>query len=142
MTRGKIDLTKHPMAGKYRPPAKRAPRALPIKPGPEYRKIWRIVDGAVRDTFANHPEYLTVKGRDGARKSLVKRITGAVVGHADQARGRSDVVGVVQPTPPAAAELKTAVRENVGFMARSFTCARRAFRLARGWDATNSRSAA
>lgn len=28
-------------------------------PSPEYLRLWRIIDGAVRDTFASHPEYLS-----------------------------------------------------------------------------------
>lgn len=47
----------------------------------EYHKVWRIVDGAIRDTFQHHPEYLseTKYGPDIGR-SLAKRITGAILG--------------------------------------------------------------
>ena len=27
-------------------------------PSQEYLRLWKIIDGAVRDAFANHPEYL------------------------------------------------------------------------------------
>lgn len=45
-----------------------------------YSKVWRIVDGAVKDALYNHPDYLTPKGRASARESIVKRCTGAVKG--------------------------------------------------------------
>lgn len=45
-----------------------------------YHKIWRIVDGAVKDALYHHPDYLTPKGRVSARESIVKRATGAVKG--------------------------------------------------------------
>lgn len=43
-----------------------------------YSKIWRIVDGAVKDALHNHPDYLTLKGRISARESINKRAVGAV----------------------------------------------------------------
>jgi hypothetical protein len=55
-----------------------------------YRQIWRIVDGAVFDALYTHQEYLTEKGRQSARSSIVKRVTGSVVGYVEQStRGRS-----------------------------------------------------
>lgn len=55
-----------------------------------YQQLWSVVDGAVVDAFKNHPDYLTKKGRASARKSVVKRVTGTVLGFAVQyaARGR------------------------------------------------------
>lgn len=49
---------------------------------PAYRQLWRVVDGAVTDAFAQHPDYLTDKGEQSARMSVVKRVTGAVHGYA------------------------------------------------------------
>lgn len=49
-------------------------------PHSQYRKIWRIIDGAVKDALYKHPDYLTPKGRVSARESIVKRATGAVKG--------------------------------------------------------------
>lgn len=93
MSRGQIDLTDHKFAGLYRPPAQRSrwKRKRPEKlPDEIYRQIWRLVDGAVRDAFANHPEYLTSSGRASAQRSITKRVTGALHGYATQvARGRS-----------------------------------------------------
>jgi hypothetical protein len=62
-------------------------RVKPCKQGKEFRQIWRIVDGALRDTLAKHPEYISEKkiAYQGFRISLIKRITGAIVGHAAQA---------------------------------------------------------
>lgn len=55
-----------------------------------YRQLWRIVDGAVADALKHHEDYLTDKGKRSARRSITKRVTGAVLGYAEQsARGRS-----------------------------------------------------
>lgn len=55
-----------------------------------YRQLWRIVDGAVADALRHHEDYLTQKGKRSARRSITKRVTGAVLGYAEQsARGRS-----------------------------------------------------
>ena len=92
MTRGKIDLTGHSYHREpSRPPTRRQRRVAPIKcPDREYRQIWRLVDGAVRDALETHPEYLTAQGHHNARGSIVKRVAGAIYGHAAQAaRGRS-----------------------------------------------------
>lgn len=56
------------------------------------RQIWRVVDGAIRDAFINHPDYLTPKGTRSAcaRRSVAKRVTGAVLSYLEQSkRGRS-----------------------------------------------------
>lgn len=61
----------------------------PPKGDAAYRRLWRVVDGAVRDAFAHHPEYLTEKGRRVARTSIVKRVTGAVLSFTGEpVRGR------------------------------------------------------
>jgi hypothetical protein len=52
-------------------PPKMAPYSL-------YSKIWRIVDGAVKDALHKHPDYLTLKGKISARESIDKRAVGAV----------------------------------------------------------------
>ena len=68
----------------------------PLRPprgkGPDYKKTWRIVDGALRDAMMQHPDYFTHRGSIGsARAGLVKRITGGLTGFAEQsARGRSE----------------------------------------------------
>lgn len=98
MMRGKIDLTGHKLANLFRPPAPRSKgyykrtrlAKLPGGKQGSYRQIWFIVDGAVRDCFGSHPEYLTPAGRRSARESITKRVTGALHGYATQvARGRS-----------------------------------------------------
>lgn len=54
-----------------------------------YAELWGVVDGAVADAFNNHPDYLTPKGQRSARTSVVKRVTGTVLGFAVQAaKGR------------------------------------------------------
>lgn len=66
-------------------------RKKPPKDDAPYRKIWRIVDGAVQDAFNHHPEYLTEAGSRNARLSIVKRVTGSIKGYAEQsAQGRSE----------------------------------------------------
>lgn len=60
------------------------------RPDEIYVQLWKLVGGAVRDTFASHPEYLTEAGRRAAERSIVKRVTGTLHGYATQvARGRS-----------------------------------------------------
>lgn len=49
-----------------------------------YKQLWRVVDGAVADAFAMHPDYLTAKGLRSAQLSVTKRVTGAVIGFAEQ----------------------------------------------------------
>lgn len=55
-----------------------------------YRQLWRVVDGAVFDALYTHPEYLTAAGKKWAQQSIVKRVTGEVLGYAEQAWGRSE----------------------------------------------------
>lgn len=65
-------------------------RLRPPKGDHTYRQLWRVIDGAVRDAFVHHPEYLTPRGVMQARESVVKRVTGAIKSYAEQsARGRS-----------------------------------------------------
>lgn len=67
-------------------------RTVPPKVSRAYRQLWRVVDGAVADAFAQHPDYLSAKGARAARASVVKRVVGAVLGFAEQsAEGRSAV---------------------------------------------------
>lgn len=72
-------------------PSKRT-RPLHPDPGP-YRQLWRLVDGAVADAFKCHPDYLTAKGHilDNARRSVTKRVVGAVLGYAGQAARGSNI---------------------------------------------------
>lgn len=76
------------------------------------RQLTRLVDGAVADTFTNHPEYLTKAGQRRAAGSLRKRLVGLVMGYVVQTtQGRSGVnapaatsrPGTVIP-PPAPAD--------------------------------------
>jgi hypothetical protein len=69
-------------------------KAPPQKTRHVYRQLWRVVDGAVRDALETHPEYLTPKGniQSAARRSIVKRVTGAVLGFAEEsAKGAGDI---------------------------------------------------
>lgn len=56
-----------------------------------YRQLWRIVDGAVTDAFTSHPDYLSSRQlATVARRSVVKRVVGAIDGYVEQStRGRS-----------------------------------------------------
>lgn len=62
------------------------------------RKMWRVVNGAIADAFAHHPDYLTSRGTKGrtAQRSVAKRVTGAVLSYLEQSKwGRSgDISGV------------------------------------------------
>jgi len=67
-----------------------------------YRQLWRVVDGAVFDALYSHPDYLTEKGMHAARASIVKRVTGSVMGFAEQsARGRSGQPAAERVADPA-----------------------------------------
>ena len=67
-------------------------RHKPLHPGSDYRRVWRLVDGAVRDTILQHPDYLTDEGKRYLRASINKRVAGAVMGYAEQSVwGRSGV---------------------------------------------------
>lgn len=89
--RGRVELDKHKFATLFtraRPKRswKKRSRMTKMPGGREgqYFMLWRIVDGAVRDTLIRHPDYLTDKGRHNARISLNKRIVGALMGYATQ----------------------------------------------------------
>lgn len=75
--------------------AKSKKRLKPEKPSYKTgfnHQMWRVVDGAIRDAFLHHPDYLTGKGTSGAsaRRSVAKRVTGAVLSYLEQSReGRS-----------------------------------------------------
>ncbi len=63
-----------------------------------------MVDGAVANAFAAHPDYLTPRGNRQARTAIVKRVVGAIMGyaaergtgHADEARYGSEFSSAVQ----------------------------------------------
>lgn len=62
---------------------KKKRRLKPLKPGKEYRAVWRIVDGAVKKALDAHPDYLSNKGMRyrTARMSITKRVVGAIVSY-------------------------------------------------------------
>lgn len=72
-----------------------------------YAKMWSIVDGGVADALKNHPDYLTPKGHRNARTSIVKRVTGTVIGFAEQsAKGRPQPAETAPAiVPPGSASL-------------------------------------
>lgn len=50
------------------------------KTDPEYIRLWKIVDGAVRDALSHHPDYVSpTTSVKVVRNSIVKRVTGAVL---------------------------------------------------------------
>jgi hypothetical protein len=57
---------------------------------PEYRQLWRLIDGAILDALNQHPNYVAPEVRRRVRQAIAKRAVGAVMGHAaEAARGRS-----------------------------------------------------
>ena len=81
-------------------------RSKPPKGDEIYKQLWRVVDGAVADAFAMHPDYLTKKGQHGhtARLSIVKRVTGSVLSYAERsAEGRSGLSRRLQGGAPSGA---------------------------------------
>lgn len=61
------------------------PEKPALKEGFNYQ-VWRVVDGAIRDAFLNHPDYLTKKGSRSAcaRRSIAKRVSGALLSYLAQ----------------------------------------------------------
>lgn len=78
-----------------KPKKQRAQRLKSEKPNQQYgfnRQIWRVVDGAIRDAFIHHPDYLTERGSryNTARRSIAKRVTGTLLSYLEQSKkGRS-----------------------------------------------------
>lgn len=59
------------------------PQKRPISP--DYRQVWRVVDGAVALALTSHPEYLAPRiDAKTVRNSIVKRVVGAITGYAEQ----------------------------------------------------------
>jgi hypothetical protein len=54
----------------------------------DHQALWRLVEGAVMDAFANHPDYLTDAGRHMAVQSITKRVVGQIIGRAAEALKR------------------------------------------------------
>lgn len=83
------------MKKRYFPPVvpKKRRRIKPVKPGGAYRQLWRVVDGAILDCMIHHPDYFSGSRQERMltiRRSLAKRVVGAVMGYAEQsAKGRS-----------------------------------------------------
>lgn len=76
------------------------------------RQIWRVVDGAIRDAFLSHPDYLTKKGSRSAcaRRSIAKRVTGALLSYLGQ---QQKAVGV--PSGDAPGNVPASVNGDGGF---------------------------
>lgn len=51
-----------------------------------YRAVWQVVDRAVGECFACHPNYLTERGRQSVRVSINKRVVGAVIAFLERVR--------------------------------------------------------
>lgn len=58
---------------------------------PEFRQLWRVVDGAVRDAMSAHPGWLASEEAGvRLRNSIVKRAVGQILSYAEHsAKGRS-----------------------------------------------------
>ena len=56
----------------------RPPKDVPYS---AYHSIFRVVDGAVRDAFNCHPNYLNAQ-ESVVRMSITKRVTGSIIKHA------------------------------------------------------------
>jgi hypothetical protein len=63
--------------------ARKPPKKAKSQKAPDRRflAVWMMVDGAVRDCFIHHPEYINRKYDEPAvRLSIVKRVTGQIYG--------------------------------------------------------------
>lgn len=59
-----------------------AKRVRPVNIDPFYHQMWRIVDGAIRKTFQDHPDYIREgKSERSVRQSISKRVVGALSGY-------------------------------------------------------------
>jgi hypothetical protein len=57
-----------------------------------YSQVTRIVDGAISDAMRSHPDYFVREKIGDARRSIVKRVTGSLIGYLAEStakRGRS-----------------------------------------------------
>lgn len=52
----------------------------------DHAALWMLVEGAVADAFACHPDYLTDRGRRSAIESITKRVVGQIVGKIQETR--------------------------------------------------------
>ena len=59
-------------------------------------RLYRIIDGTMRDVLFAHPDYLTEKGRERFPRSFAKRLSGTLFSLA-KAEGRGDAS---EPPPP------------------------------------------
>ena len=86
---------------------KKFKKTLPAKEGVVYRQVWRLVDGAIRETFAAHQDYLpNGKSEKRIRNSLSKRIVGKFMGYISQVpRGSSETDDRVAPDSVPATEM-------------------------------------
>jgi hypothetical protein len=69
----------------------KGPRRLTPEKSPSrvYHQVWRLVDGAVRQAFRDHPEYLADGKRERTvRNSINKRVVGALIGFVGTAARR------------------------------------------------------
>jgi len=90
-------------------------RSTPAHRDRAYSQLWRVVDGAVADAFACHPDYLTSKGHRNARASVAKRVTGHVLGFAAQAARVAPAAQPVAPGARQAAEMmRSCLEERIG----------------------------
>ena len=68
-------------------------RIMAPKGGLTYRRVWRIVRGAVADALTAHPEYVAQQHLRAAQESIIKRVTGAVVSSFPERGGVSGKTG-------------------------------------------------
>jgi hypothetical protein len=61
----------------------RPPKDVPYS---AYHTVFRIVDGAVKDAFNNHPEYVRPEIERVVRMSITKRVTGSIIKYAREVR--------------------------------------------------------
>ncbi len=58
---------------------KRRVKPPPQKTDSEYKRLWKIIDGAVADSFFHHKDYLNPQvSPKVVRNSINKRVTGAI----------------------------------------------------------------
>lgn len=82
-------------------------RIRPVRRGDAYGQLWRLVDGALADTLAQHPEWVVQGYEQRLRRSAAKRITGQILAWArERARAESSPAGEGRSGPGPAADTR------------------------------------
>lgn len=63
-------------------------------------KLWSLIDTAVDEALKAHPDYLTPKGAESARKLIVRKVTGALRDAAAPPKQTAEEQAAAKAAPP------------------------------------------